>query len=254
MDQLLALFVPASVGPAAAAGLLALSFATSLITAIMGLGGGLLMLAVLAGTLPALAVIPVHGLVQLGSNLGRAVVFRREVHYRILGWFAAGAAIGVTVGANVVMQLPQAGLLALVGVFVLISTWAPKLRVWRVPDRGFLAVGAATAFASMFLGATGPFLAPFLSPDRLGDRRVTVATLAACMSLKHGLKVAAFAAVGFAYLPWLPFAAAMIACGLAGTLVGRAIILRLPERRFRLAFRVLLSILALRLLAQAAGF
>ncbi len=139
----------------------------------------------------------------------------------------------------------------MVAAFILFSTWAPQLGSRPVPEKGFVAVGAATAFVTMFVGATGPFLAPFLAPERLGDRQATIATLATCMSLKHGLKVAAFAIAGFAFLPWLPLAAAMIATGLVGNLIGRAVVVRLPERAFRVGFRVLLTGLALRILWQA---
>ena len=65
--------------------------------------------------------------------------------------------------------------------------------------------------------------------------------------------LAAFAAAGFAYLPWLPLCAVMIAAGFLGTLFGRAIVVRMPERAFRMGFRLLLTALALRILWQAAA-
>jgi uncharacterized membrane protein YfcA len=251
VESLFAIVVPEGLDPWVALGLIAVSFAASLLTAALGIGGGLLMLAVMAGAVPPLVLIPVHGLVQLGSNLGRAVLFRQHVRRAIIGWFALGAVVGVSVGASVAISLPRPVLLALIGVFILVSTWAPSIGSRPVPERGFTLVGAATAFITMFVGATGPFLAPFLSAERLGNRQATIATFAACMSLKHALKVTAFAATGFAFAPWLPFAAAMIASGFAGTVVGRAVVVRLPERAFRIGFRLILSALALRILWQA---
>ena len=70
------------------------------------------------------------------------------------------------------------------------------------------------------------------------------------MTLKHGLKVTAFAAVGFAYLPWLPLVGLMVVSGFLGTVVGRQIVSRMPEARFRTAFRILLTVLALRMLYE----
>ena len=252
MTDLIALAIPGGLDPWVAIALVAVSFAASMLTAALGIGGGLLMLAVMAGALPPLVLIPVHGVVQLGSNLGRAGLFRHHVRRAILGWFALGAVVGVTVGASVAVNLPKPVLLGLIGLFILVSTWAPKLGSRPVPARGFTLVGAATAFITMFVGATGPFLAPFLSAERLGDRHATIGTFAACMSLKHALKVAAFAVAGFAFGPWLPLIAAMIASGFAGTLVGKTIVARLPERLFRIGFRVTLTALALRILWQAA--
>ena len=71
------------IGAATASALVFLSFLTSAITASIGGGGGLLMLAAMATVIPAAAVIPVHGLVQLGSNGGRALLSHRHVMRRI---------------------------------------------------------------------------------------------------------------------------------------------------------------------------
>ena len=250
MDALLALIIPEPLGELAAISLIALSFVTSLMTAALGLGGGILMVAAMASVVPPAALIPVHGLVQLGSNSGRALLFHRFIRRPIVLWFLLGAIVGVTIGAQVAVRLPREVLLVVVGGFVLVTTWMPSLGRYKIPDRGFTIIGAVTAFITMFAGATGPFLAPFLSPERLGDRHATIGTFAACMTLKHGLKVTAFAVLGFAYVPWLPLIGLMIISGFLGTMAGRQIVNRMPEARFRTAFRILLTALALRLLYQ----
>jgi uncharacterized protein len=250
VDSLLALIIPDPLSQLAELSLIALSFVTSLMTAALGLGGGILMVAAMASVVPPAALIPVHGLVQLGSNSGRVLLFHRFIRRSIVLWFLLGAVVGVTIGAQVAVRLPREVLLIVVGGFVLVTTWMPSLGRYRVPDRGFVAIGAVTAFITMFAGATGPFLAPFLSPERLGDRHATIGTFAACMTLKHALKVTAFAALGFAYLPWLPLIGLMIVSGFLGTMVGRQIVNRMPEARFRTAFRILLTALALRLLYE----
>jgi uncharacterized membrane protein YfcA len=48
--------------------LLAASFCGSLLTAAVGVGGGTLVIIILASLVPPAVLIPVHGLVQLGSN------------------------------------------------------------------------------------------------------------------------------------------------------------------------------------------
>jgi uncharacterized membrane protein YfcA len=99
----------------------------------------------------------------------------------------------------------------------------------------------------MFVGGTGPLVSAFLSPERLGREKL-VATHAACMTTQHGLKGLAFGFLGFQFLPWLPVMAAMIASGFVGTLTGRRILQRLPERLFTRLFRTVLTLLGLRLL------
>lgn len=250
MDALVALIAPDPLSHLAVASLIALSFVTSLMTAALGLGGGILMVAAMASVVPPAALIPVHGLVQLGSNSGRVLLFHRFIRRSLVLWFLLGAIVGVALGAQVAVRLPRDVLLVVVGGFVLLTTWMPSLGRYKVPDRGFVVIGAVTAFITMFAGATGAFLAPFLSPERLGDRHATIGTFSACMTLKHALKVAAFGALGFAYLPWLPLVGLMIVSGFLGTVVGRQIVNRMPEARFRTAFKILLTVLALRLLYE----
>ena len=63
--------LPPGVGALVAVVLLGASFLGSFITVAFGIGGGGFFLAVLAALVPPAALIPVHGVVQFGSNLGR---------------------------------------------------------------------------------------------------------------------------------------------------------------------------------------
>ncbi len=63
------------------------SLLASLLTATLGLGGGMLMLASMALYLPPAVLIPLHGAVQLGSNTGRAVLMWRDVMRHLLPIF-----------------------------------------------------------------------------------------------------------------------------------------------------------------------
>ena len=138
----------------------------------------------------------------------------------------------------------------LLALFILWSIVAPRFATMAVAAPAYLAVGAATSFATMFLGATGPLLAIFIAPDRYG-RDKTVATHAACMSFQHFIKVIAFGFLGFVLSEWLPLVLAMIASGLAGTRLGRGLLYRFPEDTFRRAFKIVLTLLALRLMYKA---
>ena len=60
------------------------------------------------------------------------------------------------------------------------------------------------------------------------------------MTLQHGLKVAIFAMLGFAYGPWLAFIGLMIAAGFLGTLVGRSVLVRLSDKGFKKALDIVL--------------
>jgi uncharacterized membrane protein YfcA len=236
--------LPAEIGVAAAVGLAAASYGTSLLTAAFGLGGGLALLAVLATVLPPAAVIPVHGVVQLGSNVGRAAVLWRHVARGVVPPFLAGAAVGAALGGAVSVELPPGAVEVAVALFIL---WSVAFRPPRALRRHGWATGLVSSVLTMFFGATGPFVMAWLRSAEL-ERRALVATHATLMTAQHALKTAIFAALGFAYAPWLPLIALLIVAGFLGTLTGRAVLLRIDEARFAGVLNALLVLLALRLI------
>ena len=242
--------IPPELSMLSATGLVALSFFTSALTAAVGIGGGLLLLTVMVSFLPPIIVLPVHGVIQLGSNGGRMAVMRQHVDWRIWGFFAIGSILGVILAGQVFINLSLEVLRAVLGLFVLYAVWTPKLRPSNIGLKGYTLVGIGTTFITMFVGATGPLVSSFLSPEKLGRERM-VATLASCMTIQHGLKGIAFGVLGFYFQPWIPVIVVMIASGFLGTLLGRRILKGLPERLFSRLFRIVLTLLAGRLLYLA---
>ncbi len=224
--------------------LLATSFAGSLITVAFGIGGGAMLLAVMASLVPAAALIPTHGVIQIGSNVGRAMVTFRHIFWKALPAFAAGSVLGAVIGGSISVSLPPAWVQIGVGGFI----------IWTVlgrPPKGVrdwpFTVGAISSFLTMFFGATGPFVATFTKSQAL-PRHDHVATHAALMTIQHGVKSLTFAALGFAFATWAGFIIAMIAAGFLGTLGGKLVLNRMDDRRFKLALDVMLVLLSLRLI------
>ena len=74
------------------------SLITSFMTAAFGIGGGVVLIVIMAMLVPPAALIPIHGIIQLGSNGGRAVIMARDVIWRPMIPFVVGALIGATAG------------------------------------------------------------------------------------------------------------------------------------------------------------
>ncbi|MCT7378037.1 sulfite exporter TauE/SafE family protein [Chelativorans salis] len=224
--------------------LLGVSFLSSLITVAFGIGGGAALLAVMATLVPPAALIPTHGVVQIGSNLGRALVTVRHVYWPAIPAFLLGSIVGAGAGGLLVVGIPPYMVQIGVGAFILWSVFGrpPKgVRDWP------LLVGAFSSFLTMFFGATGPFVAIYTKSHSL-PRHAHVATHAMLMTIQHGVKTVAFGLLGFAFTEWLFFIVAMILFGLAGTLTGRLLLNRMDDHRFRYALNIVLSILAVRLI------
>jgi len=245
-------FLPPGVDAFTAALLIGISFFTSALTAAFGIGGGVAMLGALAGTVNPNVIVAVHGVVQLGSNLGRAIIQRKSANWPAVRRFLIGAVIGVALGAWLFVSLPERVLLGLLGVFILVMVYVPKPKLPGLSQSGLILGGAVSSVITMFVGATGPFVQAVLLPLGL-DRKGQIATHAVMMAVQHALKVVAFGFIGVALMPWLPMMVAMIASGFAGTVLGTHLLEKMPERLFQLTLKVLLTIIAIDLLRRAAG-
>ena len=241
--------LPAGLDLPMAFALIGLSFVTSLITATFSLGGGTLMVAVLALVFPPAVVVPLHGAIQLGSNGGRALVQRAHIQWRLVLWLSLGGVIGIVVGGQFASRLPADALQVAIAVFVLLTTWLPQPKFAGGSRLAQVAGGAVIAALSMVVGAIGPLVAVYLRG--LTDRRHLVATHAMLMLLQNSLKVAMFVLLGFAFAAYLPLILAMILSGLVGTAIGSHLLVRVPEAAFRWGFKVVLTLVALDLLREA---
>lgn len=224
--------------------LLTTSFAASFITVAFGIGGGTVLLAVLATLLPPVVLIPVHGVVMAGSNLGRLATLLGFVSWRNLPGFVAGSVIGVAGGGVVVINIPPAMVQIGVGLFIIWSVFS-KAPVWM--RKWSVLTGAISSFLTMFFGATGLFVAAFTKSLAL-ERHAHVATHAALMTVQHILKTIVFGLLGFSFGPWLAFVISMIVVGFVGTLAGRIVLNQISDARFRWALNAILLLTSLRLI------
>ncbi|WP_406664985.1 TSUP family transporter [Gallaecimonas sp. GXIMD1310] len=233
-------------------GLTLLSALTSLISAAFGVGGGSVLVAVLALALPPAAIIPVHGLVQLGSNLGRGVLSWRHIHWPTLAIFVPASLLGAALGSLLLVQLPGHTLQLAIGFFVLYLCWGPALPKKALGNAAMALAGAGAGFITLFVGASGPLVAAFVKA-RAKDRFEAVGTFSGAMVVQHAPKALVFGLAGFAFADWWRLILAMFLAGLAGTWLGLRLLGRLSEQRFHRLFQVVLTLLALQLLFEAAS-
>jgi uncharacterized membrane protein YfcA len=236
--------------------LAAAAFATSILSAVVGMAGGITLLAVMLLFLEPLAAIPLHGVIQLVSNTSRTVIQRRHVDLHILLRYSALLLPMGWVGLHLVNALPAAATRVIIAIFVLVATWFPGWLLLGThpeetnPGRRFVALGGVVGVLNMTIGATGPLIAPFFLNLGL-DRRAIVGTKAACQALAHLVKIALFGVAGFAFGAHLALLVTAGACVVAGTWIGSQILERVSERFFRYLYMGVLTAIALRLLLGA---
>lgn len=232
--------------------LTAASLLTAAISAVLGMAGGILLLAVMLLFLEPTVAIPVHALVQLASNSSRAVIHSREIRGEMLLPFVLFLVPAGFLTLPLAERAPGDLLRLAIGVFVLVATWRPRwlllgLDPERLPTRPrFAVVGALAGGLGPLIGATGPFIAPFFLGLGL-SRFQLIGTKAACQAAGHGAKILVFGVAGFAFLDHAPLFVAMALATVAGTALGTRVLHHIDDSLFTKLYKGTLSLVALRL-------
>ena len=228
-------------------GLGAAAVLTSVVSGVMGMAGGMLLLAVMLLRLEPAVAIPVHGIVQLVSNGSRASFLRTQVRWRAVWRFVWPLLPGAALGIWLLAYVPSSASRIAIGAFVLASTWRKSFFSIGKGSRAERALplgGALVGFFSTLVGATGPLLGPFILALDLSAPS-TIATLAACQVFQHASKVLLFGLRGFDLGAYLLPCVLLSLCAVAGSAIGTRLLDHIPEKSFRLTVKFVLTALAL---------
>lgn len=207
---------------------------TAILSGILGMAGGMILMAILVSTVPVSAAMMMHGAVQAMSNGSRTLFLWKHVQWHILPPYAAGAAVAVAVFAALAI-VPDAGLvLVLVGAMPFLARATPRLNALdmrHVPTA--ILCGIVVTAAQLLAGASGPLLDMFYLNSNL-TRHQIVASKAITQTLGHLLKLLYYGViVGSAgSIPWWLYLAAM-ATAVVGTRIGTRLLDRLADEAFR---------------------
>ena len=204
--------------------------------------------------------MPVHGVAQLVSNGTRAIAFIKHVRWAIFVRYVPLLVVGVAGATWVFRTYLEGEKLAwfkpFIGAFILAflwwrrwkplgrdagnaaANWARNPPLWIYP-----VLGLVVGFLAIFVGATGPFIAPFFLRDDLNKEQV-IATKASVQVVGHILKVPAFFAIGFDYTAHVEVLAVLCVGVVVGTFIGKWLLGKLPENTFVILFECVLAVLA----------
>jgi uncharacterized membrane protein YfcA len=227
--------------------LVPIALLTSCLAGVLGMGGGVLLLAMMPGLLPTSAILPLHAATQLASNLSRAAFDWRFVDLALIPAFALGALAGAWLGGELYRGMDLSWLPVVIGVFILVITWFELPAVAGAGQPALALLGFYQTGLGMVAGATGPLGSAVLM-RRKRERDWLVVNTAVYMSVNHGLRVLAYFALGFSFVPWWPLLGGMVVAGIAGSWLGTRLRKHLPQRNFQRWFKLLVTVLALRMI------
>ena len=228
--------------------------ATSVLSAVAGLGGGVILLTVIAQFVAPTTAIPIQGAIQLVSNSSRAWFLRRDVAWGPVGWSSLLVLPASFLGVALATSLPEDTVRVVLAVFVLVLAWRPSVLKWRgadqLPRTAMVGVGGLSGFLNTTVGASGPVTSPFYRAAT-ATHVAFVATAAVTQVIAHSAKLIAFAADGWSITEHLGVITVGAAGVVVGSRIGTSLVGRFSEAHLAIVFRVVLTALALRLIVTS---
>lgn len=221
-----------------------ISFLTSTVAGVVGIGGGMMLIAIMPSFIPLNALIPVHGLTQMSSNFSRAVFGYKDVQFEVIPKFLLGSFIGIGIFAAILNFISLDYVPLFIGTYILLSLWSEKFNDKIKRYESYFLAGFFQTGLSMVVGATGPLTMTLLLKD-YGDKNKVVATGAALMSISHILKVFVFMYFGFVFFDYIGIIVAMIIGAVAGSWAGTQLRDKIEGKKFLMLLKVLLSALSI---------
>jgi uncharacterized membrane protein YfcA len=244
---------------------------TSILSAVAGLGGGVILLLVIAQFVAPTTAIPIQGAIQLVSNGSRAALLRQSISWPVVGWSSLLLLPGSLLGVAIATSVPEDAVQILLAAFVLVLAWRPQWlkmspasrvpakrvddeRTERTQERRpmLLGLGAATGILNTTVGASGPVTSPFFKAVT-ATHVAFVATVAATLVAALSAKLVAFPGGGWTLADPFDVLAAGIVGVVIGSWIGTRLLGRISTTHLDVVFKVVLTTLAMRLLVTAAA-
>ncbi|MGK0255925.1 MAG: putative membrane protein YfcA [Arcobacteraceae bacterium] len=224
-----------------------ISIFTSLVAGVVGIGGGLLLIAILPNFLPIAALIPVHGFTQMFSNVSRAYFGYKDIQFEVVPKFLLGSIFGVGLMALILDMISIVYIPLFIGSYILLSLWSVKFNNKIKRYENYYLIGFLQSGLSVVVGATGPLTTTLLLKD-YNDKDKIVSTAALLMSITHLLKVLVFVYFGFKFSEYFNIIAVMVVGVVIGSYLGTKLRDKIDGKKLLFTLKILLSILAVKLI------
>lgn len=208
---------------------------TSFLSGIFGMAGGLILLGVLLLFMDVAPAMILFGIIQMGANGWRALLWRAHVRWELVGRYLVGATAAF-LAMRFVAFIPDKALLYIgLGLLPFLAELLPAR---FFPDitrpSGPYVCGVVIMVLQLVAGAAGHILDMFFQRSGL-DRRGIVATKAVCQTTAHLFRVLYFSSFAGAFDGQVPIWLMAIALGLAftGTTLAARVLEAMTDADFR---------------------
>ncbi|TAE69483.1 MAG: sulfite exporter TauE/SafE family protein [Bacteroidetes bacterium] len=202
----------------------------SVFSALFGLAGGTMILAVLSWTLGIKNAVPLHSAVQFVGNVARLGVYYKLVVWKIVGYFIILTLPGAYLGGLCIDFLSEKWLELSVGIFILLTIFMPKPSFKNgIRYEVFALLGFLGSFLGMIVAVSGPFIASFFILNNIKKEEM-IATKSVCQGITQIAKLIIFASVvHFSFDKFWFLLLILSLAAIIGTLIGRYLIEKISE-------------------------
>lgn len=210
--------------------LLALSLLASVVAAVAGFGGSVILLPLVVHLFGIKAAVPILTVAQLIGNASRVWFGRKDIDWRVVKYFCLGCIPSAIIGAVMFSKIQADWLKTGLGVFLIITLIYRHsgLKENNMRLYHFAILGAVFGWLSAVVGTVGPLVAPFfLDYGLVGSAYIaTEAMTAVVMHITKGIVYSKYA-----LLSWdtVAIGLAMGVVMIFGSFIGKKIIDRLPK-------------------------
>lgn len=222
------------------------AFATSIVSAVAGFMGGAMLLAVMAQFLKLEVLIPLHAIIQLGSNMSRGWFLRSFIDWQISRDAIIGTILGGIVGYFYIVPIPEHAANLVLGFFILLITLMPKFKANFCFPGKWVVIGFVSCSLGLLVGAIGVFVGSLLLSENL-EKKAMVSTQATLQTVIHLTKLLVFMSIGFTILPWFWLIIGAVISTYLGAFVGTKMLNLIPQKLFTQIMVILVVALSGRL-------
>ncbi|MEX1061896.1 MAG: sulfite exporter TauE/SafE family protein [Patescibacteria group bacterium] len=212
---------------------LAFALIAEVIATVAGFGSSTLLVPVATFFFDIKTAIALVGLFHFTGSLVDGIIWRKHINWRIGILFSLLGVLTSFLGAYLVSYLPSQTVLQLLGIFLVVYSLFELLgRGVRLPHSDLAVVGAGglVGFLAGLVGTSGALRTAFLSTFKLKKENFLGTSFAIAFAVDL-TRVATYLGSGILKLN-LGVWAAIFAVAVVGSLIGKKLVFKLPEKIF----------------------
>ncbi len=228
-------------------GLAASIIATSFLSGLFGMAGGMVLMGLLLILLPVPAAMVLHGVTQVASNGARAWLWRQHIIWRVFAGYLVGAILALGLFAAIQFIPSKAVVLIFIGLAPLTALALPDAIMPNLLKPAHAAFcGFICTVPQLLAGVSGPIFDAFFVKSGM-DRKAQVSTKAVAQTFGHFAKLVYFGGIVASDESYVSPALMIVAVATAilGTWLSRRILEGMSDRGFRVwSQRIIVTISA----------